>query len=101
MKEIISKIALVLLTVCVLLPLSALWQGWAVSTLWGWFIVPVGAPEIGVVTATGFALVLTALRMRRNKSGETTNSERFEAVAASIIIPPTLVFMGWIIKTFA
>ena len=98
MKEIVSKTALFLLTLFVLVPLLLLWQGWAMSTLWGWFVVPLGLPIISVAEAAGLCLVASVLRMRRTGN---SSSDRFEAIAGSIIFPLVSVVIGWIIKTFA
>lgn len=35
-----------------------------ISTLWGWFIVPLGAPVIGWAQAYGIALIATWLAVR-------------------------------------
>jgi len=101
MKEIVLKTVTFLVLFCVITPLLLLWQGWSISTLWNWFVAPLGAPEIGIVTATGLALVVGALRMRKSKNRDETNADRYEAIASLVIVPPAAVFMGWIIKTFA
>lgn len=100
MKEIVIKTLIVLLMICVVIPALLMWQGWAVSTLWGWFVVPLGLPAIGIAAAAGLCLVASAIRMRKSK-GTQTNSEKYEVFAGLILIPPISVLMGWIIKTFA
>jgi len=39
----------------------ALWGGFAASVLWGWFVVPLGVPEVSVLHAMGLTLALRAL----------------------------------------
>ena len=39
-----SKIIFNLITIFVIAPLLFIEQGWAISTLWSWFVVPLGAP---------------------------------------------------------
>lgn len=41
-----------------LIPVYALWQGYVVSVLWGWFLCPIGAPRIG--WAGGYGITLLA-----------------------------------------
>lgn len=52
----------------------ALWRGYVLSVLWGWFIVPTfNAPAIGVVTAMGISLVVGMFayhRSQKTKEGE-------------------------------
>lgn len=100
MKEILTKTAIFLLTVGVLIPLLLLWQGFAVSILWDWYVTPFGIDGISVSLAAGLCLLLGLMRMRANRKHD-SNADRFKAMAAHIILPPVAVFMGWIIKTFA
>jgi hypothetical protein len=39
--------------------LVPLFEGWVLSTLWRWFLVPMGAPVISTVQAVGIDLCLT------------------------------------------
>ena len=89
-----------LFTLVIAVPLLVLWQGLAVSTLWGWFLVPIGAPGLSVVAAAGVCLIASAMRMRHNKSAD-TSAERYEAIATAVIVPVVALAIGWIIKTFA
>jgi hypothetical protein len=38
---------------------SALLEGLALSTMWGWFVVPLGVADIGVAHALGLSLTLS------------------------------------------
>lgn len=49
-------------------PLAALYWGWAASVLWGWFVVPLGAPTIGAFHAAGLALTVGLLFQSNAKS---------------------------------
>ncbi|MBU3577501.1 hypothetical protein [Polynucleobacter sp. UK-Kesae-W10] len=100
MKDFVFKVLVLAATIFVAIPLMVLWQGWAASTLWLWFAVPLGMPEISIVTAAGLALFLSALKLNKaNKS--CGSSSQVDSIAASIIIPPVVVLVGWILKTFA
>lgn len=37
--------------------LSLYWYGWVIATLWTWFMVPLGAPVIGIAHAIGLRTV--------------------------------------------
>lgn len=37
-----------------------------ISTLWGWFVVPLGAPVIGWAQAYGFALIASYIAVRNS-----------------------------------
>jgi hypothetical protein len=41
------------------------YHGWALATLWGWFIVPLGAPPIGWAQFVGISLFLAVFRNNR------------------------------------
>lgn len=47
-----------------LLILNLLVVAFTLSTLWGWFIVPLGFPVIGMVHAYGLSLVMVWLKSR-------------------------------------
>jgi hypothetical protein len=46
---------------------SALARGWVLSVMWGWFLVPLGLPTIGIAQAMGVALTVAALVGRRGR----------------------------------
>lgn len=44
------------------LPLICFLEGWQVSTMWSWFVVPLGLPAIGFAHAVGICSLLDAIR---------------------------------------
>jgi hypothetical protein len=38
-----------------------LWFGFMISCMWGWFVVPLGVPQVGVVHASGIGLLVRRL----------------------------------------
>lgn len=38
-------------------PLLILWRAYVLSVAWGWFVVPLGAPAVGTLWATGLVCV--------------------------------------------
>jgi hypothetical protein len=48
---------LALIGVLVTIPLAICYEGWILATLWGWFVVQLGAPQITVAHAIGLSCV--------------------------------------------
>lgn len=75
------------------------WAGLAVSTLWGWFVVPVFAVQsISIAQAYGLALIVRALMW--NYSGSERDKRGFgENLARAVVAPPLiaalLLLVGW------
>lgn len=91
--------------------LAAIFHGYVLSMLWGWFIVPVfNAPVLGVAPAIGVALLigyLTKSRANKEKKEEKkqTFSERAEKFLYDDILnvatkASAVLFTGWIIHLF-
>jgi hypothetical protein len=90
-----------IITLAVLAALAGLLieYGWAVSTLWGWFIVPLGGREISIPLAIGIGLTLGALRFSKTKK-EDDNLGWHEKLIAPVVGPLVAVGLGWIVKQF-
>lgn len=73
--------------------------GWALTTLWSWFIVPVfKLPELGYVQAIGIRAVITYTTFHHVHTGVT---EKFgEACGRALLYPPLVVGIGWIVTKF-
>lgn len=77
-------------------------QGWSVSTLWNWFIAPLGAPQIGIATALGISLTVSVIRFKGTKSEDATSSrERLERLIGFFLTPIIGVGIGWVVLQFA
>ena len=85
---------LVALGVMALLPLAAIYNGWAFSTLWNWFVVPLGFPALGI--AHGFGVGLVAASMSRHIPRK--KDDRAEMFAHELCVPGTCVFIGWLVR---
>jgi hypothetical protein len=66
--------------------------------LWGWFILPFGAPQISVVHAIGIGLLLSFMTIHSYDSKDKTTEEKIMDVM--IIFPLWIVFAGWITQMF-
>ena len=83
--------------------LASITGGWALSVLWGWFVIPVfGVSPIGVPAAMG--LTLTAqliLRPDYKTEPDVDAAELFgKTVAVGFIAPLFVVFLGWVLHSF-
>lgn len=79
------------------------WSGLALSTLWGWFVVPVfKLPALTILEAYGLALVVQVAK------GTSNNIEKSEELASAIAkgfwLPPAvsalLLLAGWVAKSW-
>lgn len=80
---------------------------WAFSTLWSWFIVPIGVPAIGYAHAYGLMIVASFLKMRPkdfDTSSDTVERKSFgEHVTRffmCILFYLVAVGMGWLTLLF-
>jgi hypothetical protein len=69
-------VALALATAC------ALWGGFAAATLWGWFVVPLGVPEVSVLHAMGLTLAMRALAGFSGKPQPAKHEDKMVALRA-------------------
>lgn len=78
--------------------LTVLAAAFTLSTLWGWFIVPLGAPAIGLAHAAGISVMLTYLKMRQVKQkDERPFLDKVSDAYGRMIV---VLLLGYIIKLF-
>lgn len=65
-------------SVLIALPFG-LWNAYVLSSLWAWFVVPLGLPVLGVWHTFGLIMMLNALKVSSDKKQE--NSKLSDAVA--------------------
>lgn len=93
--------------VATLMVISSIFNGYALSVLWGWFVVPVfHLPELSIVPAIGIAMVVSYLTYQENNC-EKEKEERGSfgevimlGTMAAIIKPLFALFFGWIVHLF-
>jgi hypothetical protein len=76
---------------------AALLEGWVLSVMWRWFIVPLGAPVISIPAAIGIALLAGML------THQTRNPDEVEwehLLSSALIAPPFILLVGWVVKQF-
>lgn len=83
------------------LPLYIFMNGVALSLYWSWFVVPLGAPEIGLLHAYAL-LVLVNAYVHGYAPDEKLNEIQFIArlVVTSIARPLFLLLIGHVIRSF-
>lgn len=82
---------------------TALMSGWALSVLWGWFIVPVfELPQLTLIQAIGVGMVVSFLTRSSWKKEEKkeTSEAIIEAVVTAIGLPLISVGFGWVVMWF-
>ena len=92
----------ILLFLPLVIVVGAISGGWALSTLWGWFIVPVfGLPSISIVQAIGISLLVGSFKGSSQSSRkDKTTSESLGEITVALLMPPFSVFLGWIVTLF-
>lgn len=79
-------------------------NGWVLSKLWLWFVVPIfGFKPLTVVQAIGIALVvrfLTADTTTSPKNPDETNAEKFAKILVPYFISIIALGMGYLVKLF-
>lgn len=89
----------ILLGVSALLFASAVLRGWVLSWLWLWFIVPLGAPDIGVAWAVGISVLMSMLAQSPkvdSDKGEDAGEKFAKAIALMLVSPLIALLVGWI-----
>jgi hypothetical protein len=90
--------AIVVLGVFASIALLVILRGFALSVLWGWFLTPLGLPEIGLAHAIGIALVVAMLTSRQSDSED--KEKAFERLFQGFLVPLIALLFGWIIHAF-
>lgn len=73
-----------------------LWKGFLWLTFWGWFVVPLGAPEISYPLAMGLSLFVAYSAKYVKLDKEVT----IEQLVDSFVFDLSAFIIGWIIRFF-
>lgn len=83
--------------------LSTIFNGWAFSLLWEWFVAPLGYPVLTIPQAIGLSMVISYATHQYQKD-EHKNSSFSEAlgwaISLAIVKPLMSLGIGLIIKSF-
>ena len=84
---------------CLYAAFNTVVRGWALSTLWGWFVVQkFNAPPLGILEAFGICLVAQVVAGTEGRN-EGEKPDTAYNIAVSILLPLLAVIVGWIIKS--
>lgn len=72
-------------------------QGWAISVLWAWFIVPLGVQALSIPAAIGVGITISMMHV---KKGNKEDGEWYETIGFAVLKPLLAVGIGWIVKQF-
>jgi len=87
--------------VLIMIPLIAILQGWVLTVLWGWFIVPTfRAPELSIAVAIGLTLIVGMFKDINIKNSEKSSEDRLVEAIATVLTPFVFLFLGWIVQLF-
>jgi hypothetical protein len=90
-------------TFLILAFLSALWSGYALSVLWGWFMVPAfSLPPLSIGYAIGVAMVVSYLTqtIKLNNGDTDWKKALVDGVAVAAVRPAISLLLGWVVTLF-
>jgi len=76
----------------------ALLDGLVLSVMWGWFLVPLGLPPIGLAMAIGIGAIVslvTSTHVHKSRKGEEID-ELVESLINAVLKLVILLVVGWI-----
>ena len=80
------------------LVVSFIVNDWALSVLWKWFILPLGAPQLSIGSAIGLSIVVGFLTAKPQDSKKEVD---WTTVVPSALLSPLIaVGIGWIVHLF-
>lgn len=82
------------LTIC-----TAIWRGWVLSILWGWFAVPIfGLPPLGIAQAIAVAMIVSFMTHQYIPSKE---GDTWMPIFTMILTPLFALLVGWVVRRYA
>ncbi len=92
------KLIVVILAFIVLVFLSA----FTVSTLWGWFLVPLGLPVIGMAHAYGLGLLACYITGTTSLASTVAKQDKgaYEGIVTVLLVPCLVLLFGYVAHSF-
>lgn len=80
-------------------------NGFALSVMWNWFIVPLGVGCIGIWQAVGMAMIfsLLAKNIKKEKDSDSDDSigmKVWRMFCGEILAPLIVLFLAWLVHLF-
>lgn len=94
---VLTAIALII-GVIGIITLAVIWRGFVLSVMWGWFLVPIGLPNIGLALAIGISA--TVAMMTHQATQSTEKSDGGKALIALFVGPLLLLGIGWVVHQY-
>lgn len=85
---------------------SAILNGWALATLWAWFIIPVfeQAPQLSLVQAIGIGMIVEFITSKPKFDQESRDKDSIQLIVNAfgrvVLNPCMTVLLGWILFTW-
>ena len=97
----LGLIALVAVTVII----STVINGWVLSVMWRWFIsTTFGVAPLTITNAIGLSLLVSLLTNQRDKTKKKDtqefSKEFIDVTSYTIIMPLTILAIGWVVHLF-
>lgn len=97
MNKLLIAVGAILAFLAIIVLLS-LYYAFALYTLWGWFVVPLGIAKISMAHAYGLSLIPTTILGTRGLYAP--EDKRKEAAVAAALVPAIGLLAGWIALSF-
>jgi hypothetical protein len=79
----------------------AIWRGYVLTILWGWFIVPTfNAPALSVATAIGIALVVGMFSTTKESNKEEKDNALVNYLLNGFVAPALALGIGYLITLY-
>jgi hypothetical protein len=90
------------LSFAVYMVFASILRGWVLSILWSWFVVPMGAPVVGITHAIGISMVVSFLTYQHiDNDSDKSGIETTIALCLSGLIQSVLALgLGWVVHSF-
>lgn len=75
-------------------------NGWVLSILWSWFLVPLGVPAVNTAHAIGIATIASLLCHQPRKTPDDQAEAIGEIIGYYFFVPLFSLIMGAILKAF-
>ena len=93
-----NKLGLAILGVLGFVVLIGVYYAFVLSTLWAWFVVPLGVAKIGMAHAYGLSLIPSVVLGVRGLYPP--EEKKQEAMISTVFYPAISLLFGWIALSF-
>lgn len=97
-----SACLVLILVAIVTVIVGSITEGYVISMLWEWFIVPIGVSSISFLQGAGISLIFSLFLMGLAKSESSDSVSSLLAVTIShvFIYPAIILFLGYVLHSF-